>query len=98
MEPCATVINVRSVGGYQLELTFADGLSGIVDLWGRIRGRSGDFEMLKDPAFFRQVRVDPELGTVVWPNEVDVCPELLHEWVAAGRVAACEPEDVRQEA
>ena len=92
MESCATVTAVRPVGGYQLELTFADDLRGTVDLSERIVGRGGDFRALEDPAFFGQVRVDHELGTIIWPNEVDFCPDLLHAWVAAGRVPAHEAE------
>jgi hypothetical protein len=29
------------------------------------------------------VRVDPEIGTVTWPNGVDLAPEVLHEQAAA---------------
>ena len=90
MESCATVSNVRPMGGFRLELVFHDGLRGIVDLSGRILGRGGDFEALVDPAFFQQVRVDPELGTIVWPNGVDFCPDLLHDWLTADCVRAYE--------
>jgi hypothetical protein len=27
---------------------------------------------------FRQVRVDPELRTIVWPNGFDLDPDVLH--------------------
>jgi hypothetical protein len=37
------------------------------------------FEPLRDEAFFAQVAVDPELGTVVWPNGADLAPDALHE-------------------
>jgi hypothetical protein len=84
MEPCATVVDVRVLDGYQLELTFADGLRGTLDLSPRILGRGGVFQALENPAFFRQVRVVSDLGTIVWPNEADICPDLLHAWVAAG--------------
>ena len=92
MEACATVTEVRPVGPYELELVFADNLRGRVDLTDRILGRGGDFQALEDPAFFRQVRVNHELGTIIWPNEVDFCPDLLHAWVAAGHVPAYEAE------
>ena len=84
MESCATVTDVRVLGAYQLELVFADGLRGTVDLSGRIVGRGGVFQDLEDPVFFREVRVDANLGTIVWPNEADFCPDLLHAWVDAG--------------
>jgi Protein of unknown function (DUF2442) len=35
-------------------------------------------EPLCDPAVFRQVRVDPELRTIVWPNEFDLDSDVLH--------------------
>jgi len=40
-----------------------------------LRGTLG--EPLKDPDYFRQVRVDDDLRTVVWPNGLDPSPELL---------------------
>ena len=36
-------------------------------------------EPLKDPEFFRQASVNPETGTVEWPNGADVAPGFLHE-------------------
>lgn len=36
------------------------------------------FEELEDPNFFEQVRVDPHSGTIVWPNDVDLDPSVLH--------------------
>jgi len=29
---------------------------------------------------FRQVRLDPEVHTVVWPNGADFDPATLHDW------------------
>jgi hypothetical protein len=36
------------------------------------------FEPLRDPQYFRQLRVDPELRTIAWPNEADIAPETLY--------------------
>ncbi len=47
---------------------------------------------LRIQPFFRQVRVDPELATIVWPNDIDFCPDLLREWVSAGCVPAYQRE------
>lgn len=71
------VTEVRYVRDYTLWLRFQDGTSGEVDVSPSFRGPV--FEPLRDTEFFRQVRVDPELGTVVWPNGADVAPETLYE-------------------
>jgi hypothetical protein len=39
----------------------------------------GVFEALKDPQYFRQVRIEPDVGTIVWPNGADFCPDVLFE-------------------
>ena len=70
---------VEHLGGHRLRLTFADGLIGDVDLTGKFAGPLGPvFEPLRDVAYFAQVTVDEELGTVVWPNGADLAPEVLH--------------------
>lgn len=32
---------------------------------------------MEEIGFFKKVKVDPEIGTLVWPNEVDLCPDVL---------------------
>jgi hypothetical protein len=71
------VTSVRPLSGYKLELTFKDGLCGVIDLEGELTGIM--FEPLRDPKFFRQVQVDGERNTIVWPNGVDLAPEFLYE-------------------
>ncbi len=57
-------------------MTFTDGLVREVDLSGELWGPMA--EPLKDADYFGQVRVDSELGTVVWPNGYDLDPDVLH--------------------
>ncbi len=71
------VISVEPREGYELRLTFSDGGIGDVDLAGQLWGEV--FAPLRDLSLFRQVQVDPELGTVVWPNGADLDPEGLRE-------------------
>ncbi len=71
---------VEYMGQYRLRLTFADGFVGEVDLASKLEGKVGPvFEPLRDPVFFAKVRVDAELGTIVWPNGADLAPDVLHE-------------------
>jgi len=71
------VTEVEALDGFSLRLRFNDGSERVVDLeselWGPV------FEPLKaDPDLFRQVRVDEEIGTIVWPNGADMDPDVLH--------------------
>ncbi len=73
------VREVEVVGDHRLRLTFDDGTVGEVGFAGR-RWR-GLLEPLADPEYFARVRVDPEAGTIAWPNGVDLAPEPLYEEV-----------------
>ena len=60
-----------------VRLTFTDGSVKSVDLAPYMRGPV--FEpLLRDPALFRAIRVDPDLGTVVWPGGADLDPDVLY--------------------
>lgn len=75
--PSARVVSVEARDGFVLFLTFADGTERLVDLEGELWGPV--FEPLRrDPELFRQVHVDEELGTIVWPNGADMDPDVLH--------------------
>jgi hypothetical protein len=77
------VVAVEVVDDYELELVFDDGTRGRIDLSRILSGRI--FGPLRDPAYFRQVVVDPDLGTVVWPNGADLAPDALYEEIIGGR-------------
>jgi hypothetical protein len=73
----ARIRSVEPLDGFVLRLSFEDGSEREVDLesqlWGPI------FEPLReDRQLFRQVSVDAELGTIVWPNGADMDPDVLH--------------------
>ena len=75
--PLIDVANVRVLLRYVVELDFADGETRVIDLepflWGEMFDPLGaDYEL------FRQVRVDPEAGTIVWPNGADLSPRTLY--------------------
>ena len=86
MEQLVDVTTVEVLGAYRLRLGFADGTVGDVDFSGR--EWRGVFEPLRDPAYFAQVHVDPEAGTIGWPNGTDMAPEPLYEEARRNRVEA----------
>jgi hypothetical protein len=71
--------SVQAGPGFTLLLGFADGTSGTVDLTDDVDGRSGVFAPLQDPGYFARVIVDDEAGTVVWPNGLDLDPDVLYQ-------------------
>jgi hypothetical protein len=63
---------------FRLSLTFNEGTTAIVDMKGWVVGRGGVFEPLSDPEFFRKVRLSQVGGTIEWPGEIDLCPDVLY--------------------
>jgi hypothetical protein len=81
------VLTAEPLEGWHLRLTFTDELVREVDLSDDLWGPMA--EPLRDPDYFALVRVDPELGTVVWPNGYDLDPDVLHgDYEPAVRSAA----------
>ena len=71
------VVGVAVIRPHTMRLLFSDGV--VRDIEYRPgQGRGSLIAPLDDPAYFAQVRVDAEAGTVVWPNGLDLAPEVLH--------------------
>jgi hypothetical protein len=65
-----------------LDLTFADGTHGEVEviqrMWGPVFAEARTLEG------FAKVTVDDEIGTVVWPGGADLAPDTLYLRVKTG--------------
>jgi hypothetical protein len=70
------VTRVEHLGRHALRLAFNDGSVREVDLSGELFGEV--FEPLRDPAAFAHVYLNPDTGTIEWPNGADFAPEFLH--------------------
>ena len=79
------ITQVEAMEGYHISLSFADGTSGEVDL-SDLAGR-GVFAAWRDYAEFQKVMIG-ETGELIWPNEVDLCPDALYL-----RVTGKKPEE-----
>jgi hypothetical protein len=69
------VTHVAPLDDHHLHVVFSDGSERDVDCSFLFHGTLG--APLRDPEYFKQVRVDPEGHTVVWPNGLDPAPEVL---------------------
>jgi hypothetical protein len=49
------------------------------------------FDALHDEAFFARVTIDPEAGTLAWPNGVDLDPDMLYEAASANHPRPSSP-------
>ena len=85
------VNRVRHMRDYRLELDFTDGATAELDFRQQIVGRGGVFSQLENVGFFKQVQVDPEAGTIVWPNGVDFCPDVLYSLATGKPIRVLEP-------
>jgi len=72
--------------GCVVHVRFEDGITADVDL-AYLLDYGGVFEPLRDPEYFRLLRVDRDAGTIVWPNDADIAPETLYA-AAQQRAAA----------
>lgn len=73
------VVEARYVRDFVVWVRFEDGVEGEVDLSAELYGPV--FEPLKNLEYFKQVAVDPELGTIAWPNGADLASEFLYDKV-----------------
>ena len=72
------VESFQIVGAYTLRVGFADGVSQTIDFSPVLEGEL--YGPLRDLGVFNQVKIDPEVHTLVWPNGADFDPATLHDW------------------
>ncbi len=71
------MVKAEVLNDFIVRVEFDDGFVRVIDLEPELYGPI--FEPLRDLELFRQLRVDPEIGTIVWPNGADLAPEFLRE-------------------
>jgi hypothetical protein len=81
------ILSFTIVAPFTLRLCFDDGLTKRIDFEPALRGEM--FEPLRELQLFEQVKLDPEVHTLVWPNGADFDPATLHDWPSdPGEVSA----------
>jgi hypothetical protein len=73
------IVDFEIVGPYTLRIQFNDSAERIINCEPVLYGYY--YARLRDIEFFNQVRVDPEVHILVWPNGADVDPATLYNWL-----------------
>lgn len=76
--PIHRVHSFQIVAPYALRVQFDDETEQDINFEPVLAGQL--FGPLRDLTVFNQVRLDPEVRTLVWPNGADFDPATLHDW------------------
>lgn len=76
-EKLIRIYRVEALEGFRVRLDFTDGSRKEVDLEVYLRGPVFD-SIRRNPADFQAVKVDKQMGTIVWENGADIDPDVLY--------------------
>jgi Protein of unknown function (DUF2442) len=76
------VVAFERVAPFTLRVRFEDNTSQMIDFRPVLKGEL--YGPLAETSVFDQVRIDPEVHTLVWPNGADFDPAVLHDWPESG--------------
>jgi hypothetical protein len=72
------VTEVEPLEGFWIRAAFSDGAVKEIDLGGLLAAGGVFAPIYERREVFEQVAVNPEAGTIEWPGEVDLDPEVLY--------------------
>jgi hypothetical protein len=78
IHPVYWVQSFQHMAAFTLRVHFDDQTEQVVNFQPILAGEL--YRPLRDLALFNQVRIDPEVHTLVWPNGADFDPATLHDW------------------
>ena len=76
--PIYHITNFEIVAPYTLRIRFDDDTEQTINFEPILHGEI--YGPLRDVSIFNQVRLDPEVRTLIWPNDADFDPADLHDW------------------
>ena len=71
------IVEVRPTESHCLYIRFEDNVAGELDI-AKLISFEGVFHPLKELQYFRRDTVNPDLGTICWPNGADLDPQVLY--------------------
>jgi hypothetical protein len=77
------VVAFKKVAPFTLRVHFEDDACQVIDFQHVLKGEL--YGPLRDASLFDQVRIDPEVHTLAWPNGADFDSSTLHNWPETGK-------------
>lgn len=71
------ITDVSYIDDYKLKLKFENGKYKLVNLKPHLEGKI--FEPLRDISYFKSVKLNKDIDTIVWQNNADFSPDFLCE-------------------
>lgn len=76
--PIYHIMEFEITAPYTLRIKFDDNTEQTINFEPVLHGEI--YSPLRDLSVFDQVRLDPEVRILVWPNDADFDPADLHDW------------------
>ncbi len=76
--PIYRVTQFHIVEPYVLQVHFDDETAQVINFKPMLAGQV--YGPLNELALFESVKIDEEVGTLIWPNGADFDPATLHDW------------------
>ena len=79
------------IAPYTLRVRFDDDTEQTIDFQPVLAGQL--YGPLRELRLFKQVKIDPEVKTLVWPNGADFDPATLHDWPEQAEAMIASAQD-----
>ena len=79
------------IAPYTLRVRFDDDTEQTIDFQPVLAGQL--YGPLRELRLFKQVKIDPEVKTLVWPNGADYDPATLHDWPEQAEAMIASAQD-----
>ena len=71
------IIDAKYIENYKLHIYFKNGVNGIFD-FKEYSDKVGLFSNFKDLNYFKNFRINKDIGTICWQGDLDIAPDTLY--------------------
>ncbi|MBI5324615.1 MAG: DUF2442 domain-containing protein [Ignavibacteriae bacterium] len=71
------IIEAKYIENYKLHIYFKNGVDGVFD-FEDYKYRDGLFSNFKDLNYFKDFKINKDIGTICWHGDLDIAPDTLY--------------------